>query len=121
MIAKHLLDAEEGLDRLDVALVADGAAIDGVTRQKIGILSGMRSDVDAAHLSDEHIGVGCLVCTEDILVCTGTIRVHHVGRIPLHTAHALGDAVNHAQVMKFVDKHMPAEAERYWMDIGFPA
>ncbi len=54
--AKHLLDAAAGDDRLAVALMAGGAAINGGTTRAGGVLGHMRCDADAAHLCDKPLG-----------------------------------------------------------------
>jgi hypothetical protein len=40
--AEHLIDAAAGVDRLGVALVAGGAAIDGRTARTVGVLRHVR-------------------------------------------------------------------------------
>jgi hypothetical protein len=104
--AEHLLDAAAGVDRLGVALVAGGAAINGGTTRAGGVLGHMRCDADAAHLSDIPLGVVVLVGADRFLVGTGTIRRHHLGGIPLSGARRLCDAAVDDQGMAVVHEHV---------------
>ena len=108
--AKHLLDAAAGIDRLGVALVAGGAAIDGGATRASSVLTHVRCDADAAHLCDKAPGVVVLVGTDRFLVGTGTICRHRLGGIPLSGARRLRDATVDDQGMAVVHQHVPPVA-----------
>ena len=86
--AKHLLDTAAGIDRLAVALMAGGAAIDCGATGAGGVLCHVRCDADTPHLIHETLGVEVLVGSKGFLVGTGTISRLRLGGIPLTGARA---------------------------------
>jgi hypothetical protein len=76
-------------------------------------------DTDPAHLSNESLGVVVLVGADRLLVGTGQICSHRLGRIPFAGAHSLGDAAVDDQGMAVVHEHMAPIAGQCWMDLGF--
>jgi len=80
--AEYLLDAAVGVDRLGVALVAGGPAIDGGTTRAAGVQCHVRRDADPAHLSHKAPGVVILIGTGRLLVGTWANSRHRLGRIP---------------------------------------
>ena len=69
--AKHLLDAAAGMDRLGVALVPRGAAIDGGTTRAGGVLGHVRCHADPPEFSHQSLGVVVLVGADRLLMGTG--------------------------------------------------
>ena len=119
--AKHLLDAAAGVDRLGVALMAGGPAINGGPTRAGGVLGHMRRDSNPAHLSDKPLRVAVLVGADRFPVGTGTISRHHLGSISLSGARRLCDAAVDDQGMAVVHEHVAPVAWQCWMGLGFPA
>ena len=116
--AKHLLDAAAGVDRLGVALVASGAAIDGGATRAAGVLRDVWRHCNAAHLRDKALGVVVLVGPQGFLVGTGDVSRHRFGGIPLPGAHRLCDAAVDDQSMAVVHEHMAPVARFGRVGIG---
>jgi len=85
--AKHLLNPAAGVDRLGVALVAGGAAINGRATRSVGVLGHVGRDPDPPQFGGHALGVVVLVGTQGFLVGTGecpvsttlAARVYYVG------------------------------------------
>ncbi len=105
-LAEHLLDAAQGVDRLEVPLVACGALIDGGTTGAGGVLGHVRGDADAAHLGDKSLGVVVLVGTDGLMVGTGTICSHGFGGISFTGARGLRHLAIDNQGMPVIHQHM---------------
>ena len=73
--AKHLLDAAAGVDRLGVALVACGTAIDGETARAGGVLHHVQRHADPPHLGNKALGVVVLVDAVGLLVGTACVTL----------------------------------------------
>ncbi len=128
--AKNLLDAAAGMDRLAVALVAGGAAIDGGATRSAGVLGNVRRHANPPELSDHGLGVVVLVGHKGFLVGTGDVSCHSFGSIPLSGARRLGDAAVNDQGMAIVHEHVAvapqgalydAVAGQGWMGLEFAA
>ena len=78
-LAKHLLDAAAGMDRLGVALVTGGATIDGGTTGAACVLRHVRCHTNPPEYGDRSLGVVVFVGSQGFLVGPGTIRRHRFG------------------------------------------
>ena len=109
------------MDRLGLALVTGGAAIDGRTTGAAGVLRHMRCHSDPAEFGNHSIGVVVVVGTDGFLMGTGDVSRHRFGGIPLPGARRSGDAAVHDQGMAVVHEHMAPVAGQCRMGLGFPA
>lgn len=115
---KHLLDAAAGIDRLGVALVAGGAAIDGRTTRSSGVLCHVWCDTDAVPLSDKALGVVVLVSAKGFLVGTRDVSRHRFGGIPLPSACDLRHLAIQDEGMAVVHQHVPPVAGQCRVGVG---
>lgn len=68
---KRLLDPASDVDRLGVALVARGAAINGGATGSVAVLGHVRRDADPRQFGDHALGVVVHVGTQSFLVGPG--------------------------------------------------
>ena len=118
MQAKHLLDDAAGIDRLGIALVAGGAAIDGGATRAAGVLRHVRRHGDATHLGDKALGVVPLIRTQGFLVGTGDVSRHRFGGILLPSARGLRHLAIDDQGMAVVHEHMAPIARLCRVGVG---
>jgi hypothetical protein len=119
--AEHLLDAAPGVDRLGIALMASGAAIDGGATRASGVLDYVRCHADPSEVCNHSFVVVVLVGSERFPVGTGDFSRHRLGGIPLPGARRLCDAAVDDQGMAVVHEHVPPVAGQRQIGLGFPA
>ena len=117
--AKHFLDPAAGIDRFGVARMAGGTAVNGRAAGAAAVLSHMRRDAKAPHLTDKAPGVVVLVGTQGFLVGTRNVSRHGFGGISLPGGRCLRDLAIDDQGMAVVHEHMASVARLGRVGIGF--
>jgi hypothetical protein len=116
--AKHLLDPPPGVDRLGIAIMAGGAAVDGGAAAGLDVLRYVWRDGCDVQIGDELHGFVALVGSEGLLVGAGERTRHPHRCCPLAVADHGRLLAGHHQGVTVLHEAVPQIAEERPRAVG---